>query len=1730
MAYRMAQWERNFYGAAADREEKRRQLVAQEQAANRAANEKKAAEVGMDYDSYTRAMSTREGAAKIRKARTEGKQAVKQAAPESTAAKLDSLRGKTAQEQTRSSLTKGTGMSGGQLAKAGAAPMVSRDQLAQNYAQYQMRNFSPLTQEQQNAADSYAKWTKWYSQDAMDEATAASTQQDILRQMGRKEAPTAEELQAAAQAGNAASRGEAKKEYSDTQAMAQRYEEFMSLAKERAERNGMTVEEFLGEGGPGYGAFGTEEELQAAREAYEKQRKGESLSPAMDEIRQRQMDKYQGNTGVMEGADALLRKGNTGAWVEQWNAEYKAAADEYKAQADQLQLMRASGSATKDAIQTAQDALDETARKLDELKAMSVLGRQDYGEKSQANAEAMEKNDSYRLVNDPEEARKRAYDNEYNGLQPSLFNKSYLLTDSERGIFNYLYASEGRDAAIAYMQSLANRLDYRYAQEKEQANTALAKEHPVLASLGAVAARRGPQSIGQDLVKLVTIATGGELNPYGGEFLGVRTANTLQGTVSEGIENPALNLVYNAGMSMVDNMLAMAFSAGNAGLASAQMSASAFGATAYDNLIRGGFTEEAARAGGASALTEYLTEHMGFDRITKSWTVGKNALGYKGALLQFVKGFIPEGLEEVPGNFVEAAVDDWLMGGQSKRNLRIQSLMRDAGMTLDQAMSQADAEFVGDTVMSFLAGGLAGGTMEAGSYVGGVRQGRSAAKADAKAMAQELGVDQKTQQRALEMEYGVRAPDEKVLETAREQIETEAEKADHAAFKARAESDGQAVTVTGMAKSGEGAQVTVKGEDGTEKTVGLDQVTFASDDLRKAYAYASTYGETDTARQFLAGYEMSRETVDNYRRGFDAAYSEGYTGRAATGGAATWAGGLNPTIRTLAQQAGRAAQNRQAGRMLFSEEVDTAVLRAVEAMPREYTEGYTGVVNRVEGPLTAFESVQMAVADQLGKKFGMVYTIVPRGTDIAAQEGVQGAYTAGTNHAVIALDAQEGMLLSVAGHETLHYVKECTRKNEAARAAYEDFQAFVLEKLQAAEGYDLEARIAQKQEQYRQAGQELDRAGAMEEIVADGMATVFARDENVKDFLESQDVSLVERVLNVVKRLVKEIRAAIQRLAKRNPEAAAMLKQDADTLQEIADRFDRLGAMANALRESGAGGAENGGDARLSLKEAEPDYANLPDSAFYEDGRIYDYDFLTAQKDAKVVTVPSLDELMQNGRINRADVVEAGKRNAGGAKTARGYAQVTNTYTGRTLNVSNESIKHGMHGQKKRILTNAQLGAVVGDIVKEGIPINGLKKEDRNALGTYAMVTMCETSDGKPIMAVTHVDMQRGEVQDISFVDMVHSVNGRLYKKSEPGSSPIDASAGKPSHPSRFTISISDLLLEVNSSFQSILSEDVLNRLNETRSPEGAYTDKVKFSLKDVDARNDEMTRLMQENGELRETVRMLSERLRGSENRVSHEEVRKLARRFKEDTGTRVPLKTIAENMQTAFDAMANARGSGDSQAAMEMMGSIAQDMLEKSTQANREMYDQYEEMRGYFHGSIGLSEKQWQEVKKLYGGNAAFRRAIAGLGLKVLPEGSPATLDRSWGEMCEQWPEFFKPETNEGDQVEAVVAAMSAVQVRYENPYGSSLPQYASDIFRKDNVCACLDQLGIQPKPQPGETPKYTPYSWRHSFFTMLARVDGAEKVKAELGGHTSYEMSKHYQHPDLADKRAITDALAA
>ena len=81
----------------------------------------------------------------------------------------------------------------------------------------------------------------------------------------------------------------------------------------------------------------------------------------------------------------------------------------------------------------------------------------------------------------------------------------------------------------------------------------------------------------------------------------------------------------------------------------------------------------------------------------------------------------------------------------------------------------------------------------------------------------------------------------------------------------------------------------------------------------------------------------------------------------------------------------------------------------------------------------------------------------------------------------------------------------------------------------------------------------------------------------------------------------------------------------------------------------------------------------------------------------------------------------------------------------------------------------------------------------------------------------------------------------------------------------------------------------------------------------------------------------------------------------------------------------------------------------------------------------------------------------------------------------------------------------------------------------FRQECFYPALDAMGIQPQPRPGEKPGRTPYSTRHTFATLMKGVPGADRDKAALMGHTSYEMTLHYQHEDFESLRQIICAIA-
>lgn len=232
-----------------------------------------------------------------------------------------------------------------------------------------------------------------------------------------------------------------------------------------------------------------------------------------------------------------------------------------------------------------------------------------------------------------------------------------------------------------------------------------------------------------------------------------------------------------------------------------------------------------------------------------------------------------------------------------------------------------------------------------------------------------------------------------------------------------------------------------------------------------------------------------------------------------------------------------------------------------------------------------------------------------------------------------------------------------------------------------------------------------------------------------------------------------------------------------------------------------------------------------------EDGHVYTYNFLTRLPDMQTVMLSDITDIRdENNRIDTAKVIELGRKNALSVGAERGgEIFVTNRYTGRELKITNASIRHGLEGSMNRLLTNARLGSVIGEVVQNAVPINALHNKAQGVEGTYAMAGYATDTDGRKFVAIITVEQRSGTVEGVDVYDLTHAVSGRQKKRQPvghevPGNYP-------PSVASK--ISIEDFLPIVKDVYQSILPQDVLDHLGESRSPMGHYSDKVKFSLND---------------------------------------------------------------------------------------------------------------------------------------------------------------------------------------------------------------------------------------------------------------------------------------------------------
>ncbi|MGN0746706.1 MAG: hypothetical protein ACI4ML_08535, partial [Aristaeellaceae bacterium] len=275
--------------------------------------------------------------------------------------------------------------------------------------------------------------------------------------------------------------------------------------------------------------------------------------------------------------------------------------------------------------------------------------------------------------------------------------------------------------------------------------------------------------------------------------------------------------------------------------------------------------------------------------------------------------------------------------------------------------------------------------------------------------------------------------------------------------------------------------------------------------------------------------------------------------------------------------------------------------------------------------------------------------------------------------------------------------------------------------------------------------------------------------------------------------------------------AAAMLQQDADTLQEIADRFDRLGAMANAVRES-EGNAENrGGNDRLSIRDRNGNEMPVGEDAYEENKRI-------------VANMEPIITLSGNPfeKNEREDFVTMG------TKYFDSIGNVAHSHVFGDVRLNEAGIRHmlaqGITRRKTALLP------AVKEVIEKGHVIMTDENHKGKMFDTAIVAGVVEWNGKQFYMGVV-MRQDKGYINSYYFHDAV------IVEKRRPNISHQDAGVGGKAGSIREG--------EVEPSVSSILANlaDYNTEFQE------------KFSLRDVDTQNDEMTRLMQENSELRETV-----------------------------------------------------------------------------------------------------------------------------------------------------------------------------------------------------------------------------------------------------------------------------------
>lgn len=1182
------------------------------------------------------------------------------------------------------------------------------------------------------------------------------------------------------------------------------------------------------------------------------------------------------------------------------------------------------------------------------------------------------------------------------------------MTTEEEDQYYYLLGKYGEKEAKDYLNGIDNALQARRMEREKAAARKLAKEHPVIGTLGNISA-----SMLSGLGYLSDV-TKKEYDPYSeGHYASAREAATreaLKETVREKIwDSAATDFLVDTGLSIGQSVARLPM--GKAGAALAGLGAATGGVE--DAMERGASFDQAVGLGLAYGAAE-----TGMERISIG---GLQAMkeapvyGLRDVAKNLGKQMATEASEEMATEFANTLSDRWIMGDKS--NL---SQAKEAYQEAGKSPWNAYLDIAKQIGLAGLGGAISGGVMGSGAAAIGVANQNRLGKGDMdfQEIADTIDTDTATYKDAESLE---RARNLQGLAQSYADIQSRGEtltglqkggfmrdyydlargmeEADQHVLEKNVQEDMKTnrENETGTKPQGVIREPETDTMARTETLIRPDQkeerireaeepvAPVQPDYTREEVAEHGNFGENGQ-KVFADSYD-GMSTIDDYRKAFGRYYDAGrYNAEMETAEKAAIASVLTPDQAAAAYKAGAQDRNLIAGQR------------------PEYVQGApkTGMASDLSGMATG---AQMQFAESVGKKTGLKIELVSKA------DGKAGAYV--PEKGVIRLAVDSGNFLQTTSHELTHFIKDY------APDYYEGYKQTVIQALMNADNVSYDGLVEQYERRYQEAGQNLSREEITEEIAADATGR-FLNDEVFIENLARDNRTIAEKIRDFLSDMVDAIKKLIS--GKGISKAAEGLHEQLDYYEQARDMYAYALDEASQKRKSGVEvSKKNRGSERFQIEKPE---------LVTEEQIEKNYDAVRNMD--SLVTIKG-DEFQGTAREIRPQIL----------KLYDSYENKIHNEVVGDIYLTNKSVRddlsHGF-GRKK-----AAAFASIKDVLENGLVLRhskNWKNRRYDAVVIGGKITIEEGEDAGEYYEVCVVRVGEDNRLYLHEVD-IEKTDSVPFNYAE------DFSRDSSGYDYPSINSVFEKLREVNRSVEKSegTSEgDLEPDTSESNEVDSAPGDSVRLQLEDVD--QEQYDSLTAENKELREANEELKRQLTLTKDYAPRiEDIKKTARELLKTYNSGYSQKSLENNLSKLYTYM-HSTGGSDMEETDRAALAIARSIV-KNARLEDDIREEYKGIISHMRTTrITLPANNRADLDA-EGGYETFRKKYFGK-LRIGNEGTG--VDKVYDELAGMSPELFPAEIiNPADQLIHIAQVYDSLQPQIRNPYHANMDEIAEIIAQE-------------------------------------------------------------------------------